>query len=165
MLPWFHLFLLVVAFGSGTASAATAAATADFSTLKAASTATPKMITTTRDYYTSRHRALSFSERSVRERQHFAKTAPSSMTVELFDRAAPLSQFSPRVNINETIPSLPFGDGPGVMPAFPVATRDFWFGNGPPVQAWEFLACPILVRLLPVVLAVVVVVVVIRLHH
>ena len=79
------------------------------------------------------------------ERRLFGSTNPPSRVVTPFSLATPLTQFSPRVDINDVIPNLAVGEGPGVLPGFPEATRDFWLGDGSPTQVWESIACPIIV--------------------
>eukprot|EP00977_Amphora_coffeiformis_P021729 scaffold9782_cov150-Amphora_coffeaeformis.AAC.8 len=70
---------------------------------------------------------------------------PPSTTIKRFSASTPPTQFSPRVNIDSTIPSLPVGDGPGVLPGFPQATPEFWLASGAqPKQVWESVACPVL---------------------
>jgi len=52
------------------------------------------------------------------------------------------------VDLAEMVKALPYGDGPGVRPAHPKATRDFWeaIPNAKPTQMWEVVACPVVVR-------------------
>jgi len=73
---------------------------------------------------------------------------PPQNVVDRFDANTPPTRLSPRVDIDTTIPMLPIGEGPGVLPKFQTATRDFWLGNDPPEQVWETIACPILVCIL-----------------
>lgn len=57
-----------------------------------------------------------------------------------------LSGFQPGkipLKTNQTQDAMPFGDGPGVMPAFPQGTTDFWTGEGDAQKMWEVVACPV----------------------
>lgn len=56
------------------------------------------------------------------------------------------SEFPPGkipLKTDQTQDAMPFGDGPGVMPALPKGTKEFWTGQGFAQEMWEVVACPV----------------------
>mmetsp|Transcript_14626 Transcript_14626/g.21568 ORF Transcript_14626/g.21568 Transcript_14626/m.21568 type:complete len:1051 (+) Transcript_14626:463-3615(+) len=63
-------------------------------------------------------------------------------------RVIPEEQGTYRVKITETQTAIPFGEGPGLFPPYPKATKTFWEpdenGNySPATQLWEVSVCPL----------------------
>jgi hypothetical protein len=72
---------------------------------------------------------------------------PPDLLFKKFNESSmPLSSKQSRLQKDETMEALSFGDGPGKFPGFPNATKAFWDGDGPPTEMWEVVACPVAVR-------------------
>ena len=71
---------------------------------------------------------------------------PDELVKRFNESTMPLPSKQARLQKDETMGALSFGDGPGAFPSFPNATQAFWDGTGAPTQMWEVVACPVAVR-------------------
>jgi hypothetical protein len=93
---------------------------------------------------TETHRALVGDNSFARESSGSDAPVPPDLVAQ-FSETTPLPSAGPRVEVDNRVDALPFGDGPGVFPAFPNGTNAFWEDGGAPTQMWEVVACPVAV--------------------
>jgi hypothetical protein len=91
--------------------------------------------------------AIRLGEDDESHRKLIASNPPDGLVTRfVVDGETPaLPSAGPRVEVDEVVGALPFGDGPGVFPGLPEGTPDYWLNGGSPTVMWEVVACPVAV--------------------